>query len=1258
MDSNSIPPMPASEISKSTSGYPQKKSETREPISTLEKKLDRGPQSENTKLDGQSEKKVDSIQTNSIKLVKFTPTSKKWEKPSSGSAPGTPVRRREQSTKPLPRSQSLKLASLDSIPLPGVDTEGRNNEEKNDKLLGLLRSKNAHGNFLNLTMSKEEMAAAPKSYSTSTREFISSNNTARIRTSPVRKEITNIDVNKLAELRRTSSPRDELKKEERSNESRANNMSFSSSVEELLRRRKVKQQSRIPNLPFRHALNFPLAVNPENSELAKKNAEKYKLHKPVSSSAEDHDQTETVSNDLKKAGSEGRDVQVQDAAEKESIAQTLHTENLPVIKSSKVMETQIRKGATVEKDNIQNDEEKQEVSIKENSNKSTTYKDGIPSASSASLAAKPDMRNIDDESIRKSKVVAAFEEHSQLTETPDVSHSKHIILQTPMKRHENSSTFKNNNNSAILKSLKAKWKEILQSEDPYSGDRAKELVKFFGDTQVGQERIDTSQGRSLLKMHPGITKADDLPHDPIFDGFRPTVVLTQNGNRLMSRNGVSAANTNSSNNATGRNPQNAVDHTNKQSPSKPPKVTNSGNSMETNINAIIQEPAPYLTVPREIPSEKIPKLNPSNSGTPRFSKIKVPHINLKSTFASNTNSTLASNTYRKSISPKISDPETETRKFNRTFPSSVLTKLHGKRRYGREIIQGLVQTGVAQHKPFSEDSDVSVTNDICSASNYEVSYAYYYQQLQRRGKLEYLTLDNPTETKLVENASVLHQPTSDSSVRMKHVMSSPEKLNGKSDIEGYSKEGWMKEWRSKLRTCTVYFDIPGSSEIGVPGNQTDYLKRIFEVDFGVKLAKTLNEHVDLMIINENCDGIDDRIPFSQTVTNAIPGVKCDKKLRVWNQAKAWQFIKNLGIVVPPFKSISAMQVRSKDSKQKENLNKEMAEKNVVAVKATEEELKGKEVNVEQQKEKEVEKRESEKRELEKRELEKRESEKRESEKRELEKRELEKRELEKRELEKRESEKRESEKRELEKRELEKRELEKRELEKTETEKRELEKTETEKRELEKKELEKKELERNVKRKEAERKEVEKKGIKREANEVKKAKVSSVKYSRNKNIVEGQKHDRGKNQNLPILAEPFNSNPVQNQNDQSEISALEQESDDEKSYLEGLLENASIITDAKDKQLEDGRRLVLKLSREVMLRELKITSLEGQLRSSQKEIEKERSTLEDCKKLLTEKDLIISEYQQHIETLTQNKRSRDKDDKDTQTKKKYRKLTK
>lgn len=1271
-----------------------------------------------------------ALKPKNIKLVKYTPAGRNSQRESSIALSKTPAKQLDtQQNSPNP-PLNIKMT------LPRSTSDVVQVQESNNKLLSLLRSKSTLGKFHNVTMNKSDMIFAPKATGSKT-EFISANNTARIRSTPQKRENYHVFSSTVSVINNgASSTAYESRDSQSSSIRERQKASFLSNVKELLQNKDSEPQ----NKPSRLNLTYK-ETSPSNLSEAKKDVgegknelvtgkcgvitrirndelnahEEQSKNKQLNGKGKQQgdkalDEEKSQSQNEEANGTEkqlkskepeagagvGAEAEAEAGTEAEAKAEAeagagaeagAEAEAKAEAKAKAEAEAGAGAGAGAEAEAeakateaegeaeaIETSQKKSSKLVKGNEPRKKFKKRRDKEKKNAKAVPSLDINNRSnsDQELSKSNKVEKVEvsENGKKTKVKkqfifdqphkipnqrqelslkNISETKTanipaIIVQTMgvrPKKSEKPLKSMAKDKLQVLKSLKEKWDEALKSEEPDSLNSRKGLAKLFSDIGVdnGQDRIEeeNNESRTDESVKEEIRRDDSFGSlvqyerpraeslanaRPSYDGFQPTIVMTNawtNGS-VKGHEKVKSKTANSNKKQKEQLPINPFLAKPSFGPDTPKEhaVTSETSSLsKMELIYVTEEETSSTSSDEEEHSntEDIPKSkstsNPIKSDPVRFNKRRMLHPYSGSPFHYTSS--------QRSDMPNAPNPEAERRKFNREFPLSVVNKLQNKVRYDREIIKDLVQAGIAPHKAFNGNPNVSVTNDVCSANNYEISHAYFYQQLQRRGKLEYIPLDSTTSKEYRQashaNIRLPELLEVDHNLKLMPVMSSPEKPNTKSDIEGYSKEGWTREWRSKLKSCSIYFDTLGTLSLDTfekenVERQLIFFKRIFQINFGSKIADTLNDHVDLMIIGKTPGQIDDRIPFSQTVTNAIPGTTSNRKLRVWNHAKVWQFMKNLGIDTSSFNP-SGTATRPKHSQGTKVEPNKVEAKQVGSSKA--DLLKGKiieklELQVDEtamnaalQKDKIIEKAELRNEKA------------------------IEEDDLRKDEI------------------------MKKDDLQKEEA----IRNNDSQKGEKVQQEVRRNEIRKGDGKLNKET------DVLRQLNPAAKEKIQApllMNSAERISALDNQKTPNAGDNNVntsEIKSTGFDRGTASGFGSEKDLSERETpnesdngsdmitSSEDDATYLEGLLKNAFILADAKDKELEAAKNIILRLSQEVMRKELKITSLEGQLRSAQNETLRQKNTLEDYRTLLDEKDLEAATLKQQSKTHMKRKHSRD-----------------
>lgn len=239
----------------------------------------------------------------------------------------------------------------------------------------------------------------------------------------------------------------------------------------------------------------------------------------------------------------------------------------------------------------------------------------------------------------------------------------------------------------------------------------------------------------------------------------------------------------------------------------------------------------------------------------------------------------------KEISPK-QDPVIERRKINRQLTQDVM-KLNKKLGYAKDRISQLIEGGIAIHSSIASNPKVSVTNNICSAKNYEHSHAYYYQQMHKKGDLEYISISGPLSANFVNDNELPTQASREAQPKGKVVESHSRPSNplssqiDKQDSTGHLREGWKRRWLATLQGCMVYIETPSASSEDFTAEQFFHMKKAF-VGLGAKVVDHFDEKVGILITTKSPEA------------GAAEEKASNGGLRVWSVKKAFQFLMNLG----------------------------------------------------------------------------------------------------------------------------------------------------------------------------------------------------------------------------------------------------------------------------------------------------------------------------------------------------------------------------
>ncbi|CAL9737199.1 hypothetical protein MOSE0_L05886 [Monosporozyma servazzii] len=102
------------------------------------------------------------------------------------------------------------------------------------------------------------------------------------------------------------------------------------------------------------------------------------------------------------------------------------------------------------------------------------------------------------------------------------------------------------------------------------------------------------------------------------------------------------------------------------------------------------------------------------------------------------------------------DPYEERKKFERNFTTFARDKLKDKSSIKKDLVSSLISSGIAQHLPLNGDPTVSVSNDICSVTNFEQLHTIFYQQIHKKDSIKYLPIDQIIDKKKLKDKYMLY----------------------------------------------------------------------------------------------------------------------------------------------------------------------------------------------------------------------------------------------------------------------------------------------------------------------------------------------------------------------------------------------------------------------------------------------------------------------------------------------------------------------
>lgn len=281
------------------------------------------------------------------------------------------------------------------------------------------------------------------------------------------------------------------------------------------------------------------------------------------------------------------------------------------------------------------------------------------------------------------------------------------------------------------------------------------------------------------------------------------------------------------------------------------------------------------------------------------------------------------------------DPVLDWRKSDRELTKNILWRLADKTTYDKETINDLIEQGIPRHSYLSDNPLTSVTNDICSVENYETSNAFFYQQVHKKDRLQYLPLygvpsleesnntdKNDLTNKNISSGKKSQQNSTSTKSSQKSTTSSPldfeetkqsttptAKNNSgvprsdtnysklKNTKENLSKGSWRQEWLANLKLISVslideFPSQPSNSERQKINEKMQLLKDIFAYKFNSAISNNFRES-DIIILKGEIEDypMSSEIKIYYDETQNKPGTK---KARFWSFMKTQRFISNMG----------------------------------------------------------------------------------------------------------------------------------------------------------------------------------------------------------------------------------------------------------------------------------------------------------------------------------------------------------------------------
>lgn len=281
------------------------------------------------------------------------------------------------------------------------------------------------------------------------------------------------------------------------------------------------------------------------------------------------------------------------------------------------------------------------------------------------------------------------------------------------------------------------------------------------------------------------------------------------------------------------------------------------------------------------------------------------------------------------------DPVLDWRKSDRELTKNILWRIADKTTYDKETITDLIEQGIPKHSYLSGNPLTSVTNDICSVENYETSSAFFYQQVHKKDRLQYLPLyavstfenTNNTEKNDVTNKNINigkhSQEQNSSSAKPSQIptvssplgfeetkqSTTPTKSNRrvshsdtnsskpKNTKENLSKSSWRQEWLANLKLISVSLVDEFPSELSnsdrqIINEKMQLLKDIFANNFKSAISNNFRES-DIIILKGEIEDY----PMSSEIKiyyNELQNKPDAKKARFWSFMKTQRFVSNMG----------------------------------------------------------------------------------------------------------------------------------------------------------------------------------------------------------------------------------------------------------------------------------------------------------------------------------------------------------------------------
>lgn len=304
------------------------------------------------------------------------------------------------------------------------------------------------------------------------------------------------------------------------------------------------------------------------------------------------------------------------------------------------------------------------------------------------------------------------------------------------------------------------------------------------------------------------------------------------------------------------------------------------------------------------------------------------------------------------------DLHTERKKFEYGFTTLAYNKLKNKSSIPKNTITDLICDGITKYTPLKKSNTVSVSNDICSSDNFQFSHTAFYQQLHKRDRIHYISIDSDINTSYLKGKYTILPPINETkTVENEHILfpgNNKKDSNGENNRNKHSKEVSVSNSKSSATALNTDRMTPSSNttqtsmyeeeivtENKSKDHQTNILNSAPSIGNGVKSSKEiwiqewlinlesstvyfrsdnlfdnkmeqvkyvftelfkcvpsvlLNSTVDIIILGKKESSSEsDQNAILKKYRFIMKKLSPGKKIRIWTYEKALKFIQDMGI---------------------------------------------------------------------------------------------------------------------------------------------------------------------------------------------------------------------------------------------------------------------------------------------------------------------------------------------------------------------------